>query len=148
MSVLCNIVHRVVFCKPPLCLWQSWYFLTSNKRRLIWFHLILFHGLCHSYIANGNWTVFFCPWPWKMQGNWENWRNFFGWSAYREKNWGKMTKRVVKIQKFSQENVEIFLVVREPRQNLSSVPQVGKGWEQLGYGIVHVLMFLGFCFLE
>jgi len=31
------------------------------------------------------------------------------------------------IQKFSEENVEILLVVREPRQNLSSGPRVGKG---------------------
>ena len=30
-------------------------------------------------------------------------------------------------QKISRENVEIFLVVREPRQNLSSGPRVGKG---------------------
>jgi len=26
---------------------------------------------------------FFCPWPWKMQGNWENWRNSFGRYANR-----------------------------------------------------------------
>jgi len=40
---------------------------------------------------------------------------------------GKMTfKRSSEIQKFSQENVEIFWVVREPRQNLSNGPRVGK----------------------
>jgi len=41
---------------------------------------------------------------------------------------GKITKkRLSEIQKFSEENVEILLVVREPRQNLSSGPRVGKG---------------------
>jgi len=29
--------------------------------------------------------MFFCPWPWHMQGNWENWRHSFWWSANREK---------------------------------------------------------------
>ena len=43
------------------------------------------------------------------------------------KNLGKMTKkRSSEIQKFSQENL-VFLVVRGPRQNLSSGPRVGKG---------------------
>jgi len=47
---------------------------------------------------------------------------------------GKMTlKRSSEIQKFSKENVEIYLVVREPRQNLSSGLRVGKGWEPLVY---------------
>jgi len=27
--------------------------------------------------------MFFSPWPWKMQGNWENSRNSFCWSANR-----------------------------------------------------------------
>ena len=45
-----------------------------------------------------------------------------------EKKLGKMTKkRSSEIQKFPRENVEIFCVVREPRQNLSSGPLVGKG---------------------
>jgi len=36
-------------------------------------------------------------------------------------------KRSSEIQKFSKENVDICLVVREPRQNLSSGPRVVKG---------------------
>ena len=44
-----------------------------------------------------------------MQGNEENWQNSFWWSVNRETNVGKMTKRrSLEIQKFSQENVEIF----------------------------------------
>jgi len=49
--ILCNIVHRVVFCKPPLRLWQSWYFLTSNKWRLIWFDLSFYNRNGFIYVC-------------------------------------------------------------------------------------------------
>ena len=42
-----------------------------------------------------------------------------------EDKFKEMTKKGC--QKFSRENIEVFLVVREPRQNLSSGPRVGKG---------------------
>ena len=42
-----------------------------------------------------------------------------------EEKLGKMTFK--SRQKFYRENVEIFWVVREPRQNLSSGSRVGKG---------------------
>jgi len=51
---------------------------------------------------------FFCPWPWKMQGNWENWRHSFWWSANREQFRENDFKRSSEFQKFSQENVEMF----------------------------------------
>src|SRR6218665_1720959 len=45
----------------------------------------------------------------KMQGNWENWRNSFWWSANREFFLSENDfKRSPEIQKFSQENVDIF----------------------------------------
>ena len=52
-------------------------------------------------------------------------KNFFLVDREPRKNLGKMTKKGR--QKFSKENVDICLVVREPRQNLSSGPRVGKG---------------------
>jgi len=42
-------------------------------------------------------------------------------------NLGKMTKKVIRYSEFFPKNVEILWVVREPRQNLSSGPRVGKG---------------------
>jgi len=43
--------------------------------------LILFYFISQLYCK---WKLecFFCPLPWKMQGNWENWRSSFWWSAY------------------------------------------------------------------
>jgi len=47
-------------------------------------------------------------------------------------NLRKMTLKMSSaIQKFSRGNVKISWVGREPRQNLSSGPRVGKGWEPL-----------------
>src|SRR6218665_2054789 len=44
-----------------------------------------------------------------MQGNWENWRNSFWWSANREFFLSENDfKRSSEIQKFSRENVDIF----------------------------------------
>src|SRR6218665_4040663 len=44
-----------------------------------------------------------------MQGNWENWRNSFLWSANREFFLSENDfKRSSEIQKFSRENVDIF----------------------------------------
>ena len=34
-------LNSKLFCKPPLCLWQLWYFFPSNKRRLIWFEVLM-----------------------------------------------------------------------------------------------------------
>ena len=49
-----------------------------------------------------------------MEGNCENWRNSFWWSTIRESFLGKMTfKRSSDFQKFSRENVEIFLICQE-----------------------------------
>jgi len=42
-----------------------------------------------------------------------------------------MTKMVDENSEIFPRNVEICLVVRESRQNLSSGPRVGKGWEPL-----------------
>src|SRR6218665_1770072 len=45
----------------------------------------------------------------KMQGNWENWRNSFWWSANREFFLSENDfKRSSEIQKFSRENVDTF----------------------------------------
>src|SRR6218665_2378616 len=44
-----------------------------------------------------------------MQGNWENWRNSFWWSANREFFLSENDfKKSSEIQKFSRENVDIF----------------------------------------
>ena len=56
------------------------------------------------------------------------WAKFFLIVREPRKNLGKMTlKRSSEIQKFPRQNVKICWVVREPRENLSSGPRVGKG---------------------
>jgi len=74
---------------------------------------------------------FFCPWPWRMQGNWKHYRNSFWWSANQEKFRENDWKKVVKNSEIFPRKYKKILVVREPRQNLSSGPRVAKGWEPL-----------------
>jgi len=88
--------------------------------------LVPFHGLCHNSIKNGNWNVFCVLDPEKCKEIGKIGHILFG-GARTEKNLGKMTKKGR--QKFINFSKKIynFLVVREPRQNLSSGPRVGKG---------------------
>src|SRR6218665_3118634 len=96
------------------------------------YDLVPFHGLCHNYIANRSWNVFSLFLTFKNARKLGKLAKFFLVVRGPTKFLGKMTlKRSSEIQKFSQENVEISLVVCEPRQNLSSGPRLGKGWEPL-----------------
>jgi len=54
----------------------------------------------------------FCPWPWKMQGNWKNWRNSFWWSANREKIRENDFKKSSEI--FSRKCRNFFRSAKEP----------------------------------
>ena len=58
----------------------------------------------------------------KMQGNWENWRNSFCWSANRENcfRWNDFW-RVVRNSEIFPRKCRNFLVVREPRQHFCQV---------------------------
>jgi len=92
----------------------------------------------------------FCPWPWKMQGNWENWRNSFWWSANREFFLSENDfKRSSEIQKFSRENVDIFWwsanrdkickVVRESEKVENRWPRLTLCWHCQEYCSLPVL---------
>ena len=60
-----------------------------------------------------------------MQGNWENWLHFFGGPRTEKKLRENALKRSSEIQKFSWDNVEISLVVREPRKILREMTKKG-----------------------
>ena len=51
-----------------------------------------------------------------------------------EKIYGKWLKKLVRNSEIFPRKCRYFLVVHEPRQNLSSGPRDGKGWEPLIYG--------------